>query len=50
VGTTEADISKNRISNESPLGKALIGNKVGDEVTVKAPQCDYVIKILSIKE
>jgi len=49
VGTTEADISKNRISNESPLGKALIGNKVGDTVTVKAPQGDYEVKINSIK-
>jgi len=46
----EADIAKNRISNESPLGKALIGSKVGDVVTVKAPQCDYQVKIVSIKE
>ena len=50
VGTTEADISKNRISNESPLGKALIGSKVGDVVTVKAPECDYQVKVVSIKE
>ena len=34
VGTTEADISVGRISNESPLGKALIGAKLGDTVTV----------------
>ena len=50
VGTTEADISKNRISNDSPLGKALIGSKVGDVVTVKAPECDYQVKVVSIKE
>ena len=48
VGTTEADISKNKISNESPLGKALIGGKVGDIVTVKAPNGDYTVKIVSI--
>ncbi len=48
VGTTEADISKNKISNESPLGKALIGGKVGDTVTVKAPNGDYMVKIVSI--
>ena len=50
VGTTEADISKNKISNESPLGKALIGSKVGDEVTVKAPQGEYQVKVVSIED
>ena len=50
VGTTEADISKNKISNESPLGKALIGGKAGDEVTVKAPQGEYKVKIVLIEE
>lgn len=49
VGTTEADVYKNKISNESPLGQALIGGKVGDTVTVHAPSCDYPIKILAIK-
>ena len=49
VGTTEADIYKNKISNESPLGQALIGGKVGDTVMVKAPACTYPIKILAIK-
>lgn len=49
VGTTEADVYKNKISNESPLGQALIGGKVGDTVTVHAPSCDYPIKILTIK-
>lgn len=48
VGTTEADISVGRISNESPLGKALIGAKLGDTVTVKAPKCSYQVKILGI--
>ena len=49
VGTTEADVYKNKISNESPLGQALIGGKVGDTVVVHAPSCDYPIKILAIK-
>ncbi len=49
VGTTEAGIYKNKISNESPLGQALIGGKVGDTVMVKAPACTYPIKILAIK-
>ena len=38
VGTTEADVYKNKISNESPLGQALIGGKVGDVVTVKSSE------------
>ena len=37
VGAAEADPRNGRISNESPLGKALMGRKVGDEVKVTAP-------------
>ena len=37
VGSTEANSLKGKISNESPLGKALIGSKKGDVVTVEAP-------------
>lgn len=37
VGPPEVDILENKISNESPLGKALIGNKKGDIVSVEAP-------------
>ncbi len=48
VGTTEADVYNNKISNESPLGQALVGGKVGTEVTVHAPQGDYKVKILKI--
>ncbi len=47
VGTTEADVEKNRISNESPVGNALLGHKVGDEVIVKAP---FGIMRLTIKK
>lgn len=49
VGTTEADISVGRISNESPLGKALVGAKVGQTVLVKAPKCSYDVKVLKIE-
>ncbi len=48
VGTTEADISVNRISNVSPMGKALVGRKVGETVVVKAPTCEYKVRILEI--
>jgi transcription elongation factor GreA len=37
VGTTETDSLKNRISNESPVGSALMGHKKGDDVEVVAP-------------
>jgi transcription elongation factor GreA len=48
VGSDEADLSHNRISNESPMGKAIIGSKVGDVVKVSAPFASYDIKIVSI--
>ena len=37
VGSTEANPSENRLSNESPVGKALLGHKKGDTVTVQLP-------------
>jgi len=37
LGSSESDIKKNNITNESPVGKALIGHKVGDTVCVDAP-------------
>ena len=37
VGTTEADVESGRISNESPVGNALLGRKAGDKVSVKVP-------------
>ena len=37
VGSTEADPKNGRISNESPVGKALLGKRIGDEVQVNAP-------------
>ncbi len=49
VGSTEADILKGLISNESPLGAALMKKKVGDTVTVEAPSGNFEYKILDIK-
>ncbi len=37
VGTTEADVEQGRISNESPIGNALLGRKAGDVVKVQVP-------------
>lgn len=46
VGTTEADVTVNRISNESPVGNALLGKKAGDKVKVQTPSGinEFVIK------
>lgn len=48
VGSAEVDLRKNKISNESPVGRALIGQKVGDTVTVSAPGGDLVMEIKDI--
>ena len=49
VGAVEASPINGRISNESPLGKALMGHKTGEEVTVKAPNGTFVVKILKVE-
>jgi transcription elongation factor GreA len=48
VGSHEADPRRGLISNESPIGRALIGKRVGDEVTVVAPAGAFTLKILEI--
>jgi transcription elongation factor GreA len=48
VGSTEADPSKGRISNESPLGQALLGRAVGDTVQVSTPGGITSFAILAI--
>jgi transcription elongation factor GreA len=50
VGSTESDPLKGKISDESPIGKALVGSKVGDEVSVEAPAGIINIKILEINK
>jgi transcription elongation factor GreA len=48
VGTVEADPLNGKISDESPIGKALLGQKVGDEVEIKTPAETATYKIVSI--
>ncbi|MCM1460413.1 MAG: transcription elongation factor GreA [Bacteroides sp.] len=50
VGSTEANIMQGKISNESPLGMALMKRKIGETVTVEAPDGNYDYKILDIKK
>lgn len=49
VGRVEADPSKKRISNESPLGSSLLGAKPGESVEVTTPVVRYRCKVLEIK-
>ncbi|KAF0110381.1 MAG: transcription elongation factor GreA [Chloroflexi bacterium] len=48
VGAAEADPGKGKISNESPLGKALFNHKEGDKVQVDAPVGAFLVKILKV--
>jgi transcription elongation factor GreA len=48
VGSTEANPSENKLSNESPVGKAIMGRKKGDTVEVVAPRGSLKFKILEI--
>ncbi len=48
VGSQEADPFESKISNESPIAKALLGHKVGDVVSVESPNGSYEIKIVEI--
>ncbi len=49
VGPMEAAPREGLISNESPLGKALLGHKVGDEVEIKAPGGAFKVRIVHIE-
>ena len=49
VGSTEASPTDGRISNESPLGKALLGKKAGDKVEFKTPSGAQTITIVSVQ-
>ena len=49
VGSTEVDLSQNKISNESPIAKAILGKKAGETVSVESPNGSYDVKIVSIK-
>ena len=49
VGSMEADPFENKISNESPIAKAVLGKKVGDIASVESPNGNYDVEIISIK-
>ncbi len=49
VGSTEADPSNGRISNNSPMGLALLGKRVGDTVTVRTPGGEFAYQVLRIE-
>ena len=48
VGVIESDPDKNLVSNESPIGKGLMGKKKGDIVTIATPGGEIQMKILKI--
>ena len=48
VGSNEANPLEGRISDQSPIGSAMIGARVGEEVTIHAPFGEYKIKILEV--
>jgi transcription elongation factor GreA len=48
VGSAEANPTNGRISNESPVGRALMGKKKGDEIVVKTPAGERHLKIIEI--
>ena len=48
VGSTEADPFENKISNESPIAKAILGLKVGDVASVESPNGKYEVRIVEI--
>ena len=49
VGSQEANPFEGRISNESPIAKALLNHKVGDVITVESPNGSYEVEITEIK-
>jgi transcription elongation factor GreA len=50
VGSAEADPSAQKLSNESPVGRAIIGHKPGDKVVVLVPQGSRTFKVLAIEK
>jgi transcription elongation factor GreA len=49
VGAVEANPREGKISNESPIGKAILNHEVGDTVTVETPGGTYKVKIMTVK-
>ena len=48
VGSLEADPFNNKISNESPIGKAVIGHKAGEKISVESPNGAYEVTLKSV--
>lgn len=48
VGVAEADPGAGKISNESPMGKALLGKRMGDKVQIDAPAGSFFVKVLKV--
>ncbi len=49
VGAAEANPRQGKISNESPIGKAILGHEIGDTVNVETPSGTYKVKIVGVK-
>ena len=49
VGSTEADPMAHKISNESPVGEAIIGKKAKDKVKIKAPGGSFEYEVVKVK-
>ncbi len=50
VGSSEVDPEKNKISDESPIGRALIGASIGESVKAETPAGDIVLKVIEISK
>ena len=50
VGSAGADAFAGKVSNESPIGQALIGKKTGDKATIETPVGSYDVKILKVEK
>ena len=48
VGTQEADLDAGKITRVSPLGKALLGHRPGETVTIKAPKSSYQVELVAV--
>lgn len=49
VGPDESSVENNAISMDSPMGRALLGKRLGDDVTVKRPKGDAVFEVLAVR-
>ena len=50
VGSREVDVLNNKISDQSPIGKAIMGTKAGDMITVEIPSGSIKLKILDVRK